>query len=56
MGESVRMGHADANPIVSIKIRREKSLKKPELTDQEIVEIRQALREEPEWMQIPTVP
>ena len=31
---------------------REKSTKKPELTDQEIVEIRQALREEPEWMQI----
>ena len=56
MGEAVRMGHADANPIVSIKIRREKSAKKPELTDQEIVEIRQALREEPEWMQIPTVP
>ena len=52
MGEAVRMGHADANPIVSIKIRREKSAKKPELTDQEIVEIRQALREEPEWMQI----
>ena len=45
MGEAVRMGHADANPIVSIKIRREKSAKKPELTDQEIVEIRQALRE-----------
>src|SRR6266566_4959929 len=38
MGEAVRMGHADANPIVSIKIRREKSAKKPELTDQEIVE------------------
>ncbi len=51
-GEAVRMGHADANPIVSIKIRRGKSAKKPELTDQEIVEIRQALREEPEWMQI----
>ena len=52
MGEAVRMGHADANPIVSIKIHREKSPKKPELTDQEIVEIRQALLEEPEWMQI----
>src|SRR5437660_12415959 len=52
MGEAVRMGHADANPIVSIKIHREKSPKKPVLTDQEIVEICQALLEEPEWMQI----
>ena len=46
------MGHADANPLASIKIPREKSPKKPELADQEIVQIRQALREEPEWMQI----
>ena len=52
MGEAVRMGHADANPLVSIRIRREKPAKRPELTDQEIVEICQALREEPEWMQL----
>jgi integrase len=51
MGEAVRLGHADANPLVSIKLRRDKPEKKPELTDNEIVEIREALKTEPEWMQ-----
>lgn len=51
MGEAVRLGHADANPLVSLKVRRDKSRKKPELTDKEITEIRGALQAEPEWMQ-----
>jgi integrase len=51
IGEAVRLGHADANPLVSLKLRRDKSPKKPELTDKEISEIREALKEEPEWMQ-----
>ena len=51
MGEAVRLGHAEANPLVSIKVRREKVQKKPELTDAEIVEVRAALKEEPVWMQ-----
>jgi integrase len=51
MGEAVRLGHADANPLVSLKLRRDKSPKKPELIDKEISEIREALKEEPEWMQ-----
>jgi integrase len=51
MGEAVRLGHADANPLVSIKLRRDKAEKKPELTDNEIVEIRTALKQEPQWMQ-----
>lgn len=51
MGEAVRLGHADANPLVSLKLRRDKVAKKPELTDKEIREIRNALRTEPEWMQ-----
>lgn len=51
MGEAVRLGHADANPLVSLKLRRDKAAKKPEMTDQEIEEIRQALAGEPEWMQ-----
>ena len=51
MGEAVRLGHADANPLVSLKLRRDKSPKKPELTDKEIGEIREALKDEPEWMQ-----
>lgn len=52
MGESVRLGHAEANPLVSLKIRRSKAAKKPELTDGEISEIHAALKIEPEWMQI----
>jgi len=51
IGEAVRLGHADANPLVSIKLRRDKAAKKPELTDEEIVEIREAFKSEPEWMQ-----
>jgi hypothetical protein len=52
MGEAVRMGYADANPLTSIKIRRDKPAQKPELTDEDIAEIRQALLDEPEWMQV----
>src|SRR5579871_5570776 len=52
MGEAVRLGHADANPLVSLKLRRDKAPKKPELTDREIREIQEALKTEPEWMQI----
>lgn len=51
MGEAVRLGHADANPLTSLKLKRDKSAKKPELTDDEIRTIREALKEEPEWMQ-----
>lgn len=52
MGEAVRMGHADANPLASIRIRRDKPAKKPELTDEDIIQIRRALPDEPKWMQI----
>ena len=51
MGEAVRLGHADANPLVSLKLKRDKAAKKPELTDDEINEILKALKTEPEWMQ-----
>ena len=51
MGEAVRLGHADANPLVSLKLRRDKPAKKPELADAEVSEIREALKIEPEWMQ-----
>jgi integrase len=51
MGEAVRLGHAEANPLASLKIRRDKAAKKPELIDQEIIDIRQALQDEPKWMQ-----
>jgi integrase len=49
--EAVRLGHVEANPLVSLKIRRDKPAKKPEMTDKEIREIRAALKAEPEWMQ-----
>src|SRR5271170_7012277 len=51
MSEAVRLGHADANPLVSLKLKRDKAAKKPELTDAEISEMREALKSEPEWMQ-----
>jgi integrase len=47
----VRLGHADANPLICLKLRRDKSPKKPELTDKEISQIREGLKSEPEWMQ-----
>jgi len=52
MGEAVRLGHADANALVSLKLRKEKAAKKPEMTDKEIQVILKALKNEPEWMQI----
>ena len=52
MGEAVRLGHADANPLVSLKLRRDRPSRKPEMTDREIKSIREALKVEPEWMQI----
>ena len=51
MGEAVRLGHADANPLVSLKLKKDKAAKKPEMTDAEIRVIREALKTEPEWMQ-----
>jgi hypothetical protein len=50
IGEAVRLGHADANPLVSLKLRRDRAAKKPELTDAEILELREALKSEPDWM------
>lgn len=52
LGEAVRLGYADANPLVSIKLRRDKPAKKPEITDDELRRIRTALQDEPEWMQV----
>ncbi len=52
MGEAVRLGHADANPLLQLKLRRDKPAKKPEMSDEEIVAIRSALLSEPEWMRV----
>jgi integrase len=52
LGEAVRLGHTDANPLASLKLKRDKPAKKPELTDDEVSQIREALKIEPEWMQV----
>lgn len=52
MGEAVRMGYADANPLASLKLRRDRPPKKPEITDEEVTRIQEALKKEPEWMQV----
>lgn len=52
MGEAVRLGHADANPLTSLKLQRDEAAEKPEMTDAEIITINEALKEEPEWMQV----
>ena len=52
MGEAVRLGHTDANPLASLKLKRDKPAKKPELTDKEVTAIQKALKIEPEWMQV----
>ena len=52
MNEAVRLGHIEASPLVSLQLRRDKAARKPELSDEEIVAIRSALKAEPEWMQV----
>jgi hypothetical protein len=43
LDEAVRLGHSDANPLVRFKARRDKPTKKPEITDEEIVLMLEAL-------------
>ncbi len=52
LSEAVHLGHADSNPLAHLRIRKDKAKKKPEMTNDEIVEIRRALQTEPEWMQV----
>ena len=52
MSEAVRLEFADSNPLVNLKLQKDKPARKPELTDKEITVIRKALKDEPEWMQI----
>lgn len=52
MGEAVRLDHAPHNPLVSLKIKRDKPARKPELSDGEIAAIRESLKTEPDWMRI----
>ena len=52
VAEAVRLGHADTNPLVNLKLHKDKPAKKPEITDEELARIRRALEEELEWMQV----
>jgi integrase len=52
MNEAVRLGYIEASPLVSLQLKRDKAARKPELSDEEIVAIRSALKAEPEWMQV----
>ena len=52
MDEAVRLGHADANPQSNLRLHKDKPAKKPEITDGELVQIRNALKEEPKWIQV----
>jgi integrase len=52
MNEAVACGFAPANPCLRLDIRKDPSPKKPRITDAEHQKILQALKVEPEWMQI----
>jgi hypothetical protein len=50
-GGTVRLGRAEASPLPTLKISNDKTVKKPHLTDEEIVKIKAEPPEEPEGMQ-----
>jgi len=52
LGEAVRLGYLGANPLVGLKLKKEKAERKPEISDSEILKMRKLLRVEPEWMQV----
>ena len=39
----MRLRHVEANPLVDLKLRREKPAKKPEITDKEMLEVRETV-------------
>ena len=50
--EAIRRGLAVTNPFLRLGIAKGPTREKPEITDAEIMTIRQALKTRPEWMQI----
>jgi len=52
MREACRRGFADGNPCDRLGITKDPSKEKPEMTDAEIDKIRDALKSQPEWMQV----
>jgi integrase len=52
MSEAVKKGFATKNPCKDVKHFRDTPAEKPEITDEEIVIIREGLRTKPEWMAV----
>ena len=52
MNEAVTCGFAPSNPCLRLDIKKDQPPKKPRITDAEHRKILQALKKEPEWMQI----
>jgi len=52
MREAVHRGFCQGNPLDHIGIPRDPPAEKPEITDEELVKIREALKSRPEWMSV----
>ena len=52
MRQAVRLGFAKANPCDRLGVAKQESKEKPELSDQDIIDIRATLKEKEKWMQI----
>lgn len=52
MREAVRRGYADHNPAEKMGLKKDTPDEKPEITDEEAAQIREALKTQPEWMQV----
>ena len=52
MRQAVRLEYAKNNPCDRLGVAKEETKEKPELTDQEIIDIRAALKDRDRWMQI----
>jgi site-specific recombinase XerD len=52
MREAVRRGYADFNPAEKMGLKKDTPAEKPEITDEEAAQIREALKTAPEWMQV----
>jgi len=52
MTEAIHRGLANVNPCQKLGIPKDESKEKPEITDHELVKIREALKSRPEWMSI----
>jgi integrase len=52
MNEAVKRGYAKTNTCEKMKLRRDKAKEKPSLTDQDITDIRAALKRRPPWMRV----